>query len=243
MGDDVFDNPKDQCVLMHVAQRVTRDKPTHRPRLLRRLGLDWRTPSWSSTRQMAGIGASSSSSSTRRADRLGGGQGRLRDHRRHRTRAAPPRRCADREQDGWTAECRSRRRLPVAHRSTPPTWLTCSRTPDETEQDALDRLDGQREAGPHRRGPAVPGAARLGPRPHRCRSRSRGRGHEVFVVDDGALIACFDDEVTAELVRALAKREPLRAVFRDSGFASDAARINAEQIFRELSPATDVKAI
>ena len=41
----------------------------------------------------------------------------------------------------------------------------------------------------------------------------------------------------------LAKREPLRAVFRDSGFASDDARINAEQIFKELSPATDVKAI
>ncbi len=68
-------------------------------------------------------------------------------------------------------------------------------------------------------------------------------GHEVFVVEDGALIACFDDEVEPELVRAIAKREPLRAVFRDSGFASDAARINAEQIFKELSPATDVKAI
>ncbi|MFN8107981.1 MAG: site-specific DNA-methyltransferase, partial [Nocardioidaceae bacterium] len=68
-------------------------------------------------------------------------------------------------------------------------------------------------------------------------------GREVFVVDDGALVACFDDDVTPELVRALAKREPLRAVFRDSGFVSDDARINAEQIFKELSPATDVKAI
>ena len=62
-------------------------------------------------------------------------------------------------------------------------------------------------------------------------------------MDDGALVACFDEDVTAELVRALAKQEPLRAVFRDSGFASDDARINAEQIFKELSPATDVKAI
>lgn len=68
-------------------------------------------------------------------------------------------------------------------------------------------------------------------------------GREVFVVDDGALVACFDDDVTPELVRALAKREPLRAVFRDSGFVSDDARINAEQIFKEFSPATDVKAI
>lgn len=68
-------------------------------------------------------------------------------------------------------------------------------------------------------------------------------GRPVFVVDGGALVACFDENVTPEFVRAIAKREPLRAVFRDSGFASDAARINAEQVFKELSPATDVKAI
>lgn len=68
-------------------------------------------------------------------------------------------------------------------------------------------------------------------------------GHEVFVVEDGALIACFDAEVRPELVRIIAGREPLRAVFRDSGFASDDARINAEQVFREVSPATDVRAI
>ena len=67
--------------------------------------------------------------------------------------------------------------------------------------------------------------------------------HEVLVVEEGALIACFDSEVSPELVRAIAKRKPLRAVFRDSGFPSDDARINADQIFREASPATDVKAI
>ena len=68
-------------------------------------------------------------------------------------------------------------------------------------------------------------------------------GHEVFVVDDGALIACFDAEVGPSLVREIANRKPLRAVFRDSGFATDADRINAEQVFAEASPATDVKAI
>jgi adenine-specific DNA-methyltransferase len=68
-------------------------------------------------------------------------------------------------------------------------------------------------------------------------------GYEVFIVEDDALIACFDTEVSSELVRAIAEREPLRVVFRDSGFASDAARINAEQVFREVSPATDIKAI
>ena len=47
----------------------------------------------------------------------------------------------------------------------------------------------------------------------------------------------------AHVLRTAARRHPLRAVFRDSGFASDAARINAEQIFREVSPETDVRAI
>lgn len=68
-------------------------------------------------------------------------------------------------------------------------------------------------------------------------------GHEVLVVEDGALIACFDERVSPELVHVIAKRQPLRAVFRDSGFASDDARINAEQVFREISPTTEVKAI
>lgn len=71
----------------------------------------------------------------------------------------------------------------------------------------------------------------------------RIEGREVFVVDHGVLIACFEADVSLSLVRELAKRQPLRAVFRDSGFAKDADRINAEQVFAEMSPATDVKAI
>ena len=67
--------------------------------------------------------------------------------------------------------------------------------------------------------------------------------HRVFIVDNGALIACFDNEVNPALVREIAVREPRRAVFRDSGFASDADRINAEQAFAEISPSTDVKVI
>ena len=68
-------------------------------------------------------------------------------------------------------------------------------------------------------------------------------GHDVIVVEGDALIACFDENVSTELMRAIAERQPLRAVFRDSGFASDDARINAEQIFRELSESTDVKVV
>ena len=68
-------------------------------------------------------------------------------------------------------------------------------------------------------------------------------GREVFSVDGDTLIACFDTSVSLDLVRAIADRQPLRAVFRDSGFASDDLRINTEQIFREISPSTDVKTI
>ena len=46
-----------------------------------------------------------------------------------------------------------------------------------------------------------------------------------------------------ELVKELAGREPLRVVFRDHGFVSDAVKINVEQVFRQLSPGTDVKSI
>ncbi|MCW2672979.1 MAG: hypothetical protein JWP14_1568 [Frankiales bacterium] len=68
-------------------------------------------------------------------------------------------------------------------------------------------------------------------------------GHEVFVVEDDALIACFADGFSDEVVKTIAMRQPLRAVFRDSGFATDADRVNAEQIFAERSPTTDVKTI
>ena len=68
-------------------------------------------------------------------------------------------------------------------------------------------------------------------------------GGEVFVVEDDVILTCFEAEVSPELVLAIAKREPLRAVFLDAGFASDAARINAEQIFREVSPETQVRVI
>lgn len=66
---------------------------------------------------------------------------------------------------------------------------------------------------------------------------------KVFFVDENALAACFDSGITDAFIQELAGRKPLRAVFRDAGFASDAARINAEQIFKQLSPNTEVKVI
>jgi adenine-specific DNA-methyltransferase len=65
----------------------------------------------------------------------------------------------------------------------------------------------------------------------------------VYFVDGNALAACFETGVSEEFVKLLAKREPLRAVFRDAGFASDSVKINVEQIFKLMSPGTEVKTI
>lgn len=71
------------------------------------------------------------------------------------------------------------------------------------------------------------------------------QGKTVFFVNESPydLVACFDTGVNEDLVKELAKFEPLRVVFRDTGFATDAAKINVEQIFKQMSPGTDVKSI
>jgi adenine-specific DNA-methyltransferase len=73
-------------------------------------------------------------------------------------------------------------------------------------------------------------------------------GKTVYFVDANpagrpALAACFEEGVSEDFVKLLAKREPLRAVFRDSGFANDSVKINVEQIFKLMSPGTEVKTI
>lgn len=63
----------------------------------------------------------------------------------------------------------------------------------------------------------------------------------VHTYNDGDLIACFDENVPDSVVKAIAKRQPLRAVFRDSSFANSPAKINVTEIFKLLSPDTRVK--
>lgn len=116
-------------------------------------------------------------------------------------------------------------------------------TPDQTNQLALDQMQASKK--PDRDGEDLLFQVLLdwGLELSEAISVEQMAGQEVFVIEDGALIACFDSPVRLEVVRAIAQQKPLRAVFRDSGFESDAARINCEQIFREVSPATDVKVI
>ncbi len=63
-------------------------------------------------------------------------------------------------------------------------------------------------------------------------------GKKVFSVADGYLIACFDKDVTEDMVTAIAKQKPFYAVFRDSSMANDSVAANFEQIFATYSPQT-----
>ena len=68
-------------------------------------------------------------------------------------------------------------------------------------------------------------------------------GCMVHTYNDGDLIACFDENVPESVIKTIAKRHPLRAVFRDTSFANSPAKINVGEIFKLLAPDTRVKVI
>lgn len=65
----------------------------------------------------------------------------------------------------------------------------------------------------------------------------------VYVVNDNELIACFDSDITDEVVKTIAQLKPLYAAFRDYSFASDSVAANFEQIFETYSPFTKRKVL
>lgn len=79
-------------------------------------------------------------------------------------------------------------------------------------------------------------------------SKQSIEGKEVYFVNESEygpcdLAACFEKDIDEALIKAIAAKAPLRVVFRDDGFVSDSIKINVEQIFKQLSPTTDIKAI
>jgi adenine-specific DNA-methyltransferase len=84
-------------------------------------------------------------------------------------------------------------------------------------------------------------------------SKQSIEGKNVYFVNDSGqhlseaapcdLAACFEKDIDEALIKALAAKAPLRVVFRDDGFISDSVKINVEQIFKQLAPATDIKVI
>ena len=65
----------------------------------------------------------------------------------------------------------------------------------------------------------------------------------VHTINDGDLIACFAQNISEVVVTEIAKRQPLRAVFRDNSFANSPEKINVEEIFKLMAPNTSVKVL
>ena len=59
-------------------------------------------------------------------------------------------------------------------------------------------------------------------------------GKRLHIVNDGALVACFEEDIDLEVIRAIAAQEPLRVLFRESCFASDADKLNIYEQFKQL---------
>ncbi|SEM01590.1 adenine-specific DNA-methyltransferase [Butyrivibrio sp. ob235] len=68
-------------------------------------------------------------------------------------------------------------------------------------------------------------------------------GVRVHTYNNGDLIACFDENVPEAVVKEIAKRQPIRVVFRDSSFLNSPSKINVGEIFKLLAPDTAVKVI
>lgn len=68
-------------------------------------------------------------------------------------------------------------------------------------------------------------------------------GKTYYAVNGNDIIACFDDNIDEEVITAIAKLQPIYAVFKDKSFATDSVGINNAQLFATYSPATDIKVI
>lgn len=65
----------------------------------------------------------------------------------------------------------------------------------------------------------------------------------VHNYNEGDLIACFDENIPDSVIKEIAKKQPLRAVFRDSSFANSPSKINVGEIFKLIAPDTSIKVI
>lgn len=68
-------------------------------------------------------------------------------------------------------------------------------------------------------------------------------GYTVHNYNNGDLVACFNENIPESVIKYIAKKQPLRAVFRDSSFANSPSKINVGEIFKSLAPETRVKVL
>ncbi|MBA2726446.1 MAG: site-specific DNA-methyltransferase [Actinobacteria bacterium] len=112
------------------------------------------------------------------------------------------------------------------------------RTPEATAQEALLDLEGTVKSDRSDEDLLFDALLDLGVDPGVRIERNAVGEAVIYDVDEGAVVACFSDQVDAQVLTALCRTEPLRAIFRDSAFAADEARINVEQMLKQLSPHT-----
>ena len=75
------------------------------------------------------------------------------------------------------------------------------------------------------------------------RSTEEVDGKNIYTVNEGDLVACFADKVTDNVVRAMAEKQPLRVIFRDSCFDRDADKINIYETFKQLMDWSDQEVV
>jgi adenine-specific DNA-methyltransferase len=242
MGGSYFDNPKPTSLVRVLAQAVTYDDPTA-------IVLDFFAGSATSAEAVFQLNAENGGSrkfiliqldepTDPKSEAAKAGFASISDLSRERIRRAGARTITEAGLIGASLDVGFR-----ALRVDTTNLAEVLRTPDETYQQALEGLEHSVKAGRSGEDLLFQVLIDWGLELTMQISAEEIDGREVFVVEDDALIACFAETVSSVVVREIAERKPLRAVFRDSSFDNDAARINAEQIFREISPSTDVKAI
>ena len=68
-------------------------------------------------------------------------------------------------------------------------------------------------------------------------------GHTIYDYGEGDLLACFDTDISESVIEAMARKKPLRVVFRDGCFSGSQDKINVFEIFKMLSPDTTIRVV
>lgn len=69
------------------------------------------------------------------------------------------------------------------------------------------------------------------------------QGKTVYKIGENSLLACFDNNIDQDFIKEIAKLNPLRVVFKNTGFSGDTTKVNAKQLLKQLSPETEMKVI
>ena len=67
--------------------------------------------------------------------------------------------------------------------------------------------------------------------------------HKVYFVAENSLVACFDNQISIDIVNEICKVKPLKIVFRESSFKNDSDKINTYERIKKLSPETEINVI